>query len=202
LLHHGCTHSGHKVMQVLNACGTSVWNLLPVTQLEPRILKWLKTYYIFLKLVYPGLNPHFTSFTSHLPACPLLHDLWQYIVLWTRSPPSVQYRCTLLAEYSCSHALVRWYRCLRHEHVNILGCQLPGILIATTVSTTFCFSQHLLLLCRCSTISKIAFTFPLMKHKTTSTVTLGAEKSAALDDFIHTQCVKQYLVHDLEKNKH
>lgn len=63
--------------------------------------------HFFLKLVYPRLNPHFTSFTSHLPACPLLHDLWQYIVLTTRSLPSVQYLCTLLAEYSCSHALVR-----------------------------------------------------------------------------------------------
>jgi len=79
------------------------------------------------------------------------------------------------------------------EYVNILGCQLPGILI-TTVSTIFCFSQHLLLLCTCSTFSKNAFTFPLMKHKTPSTATLGA-----LSGFIHTQCVKQCLMHDLEK---
>jgi len=88
---------------------------------------------------------------------------------------------------------------LETEYVTILGCQLPGILIRTTVSTTFCFSQHPLLLCTCSTFSKNAFTFPLMKYKTPSTATLDAGKSAALGDFIHTQCVKRYLVHDLEK---
>jgi hypothetical protein len=90
---------------------------------------------------------------------------------------------------------------LETENVNILGCQLPGILITTTVSTTFYCSQYPLLLCTCSTFSNNGFTFPLMKHKTPSTATLGAENSEATCDFI-TQCVKRYLVRDLEKNKH
>ena len=43
-----CTNPGHQVGQVTkfwmvvpNICGSSVWNLLHVTLLAPRILKWL-----------------------------------------------------------------------------------------------------------------------------------------------------------------
>jgi len=88
---------------------------------------------------------------------------------------------------------------LEAEYVNILWCQLPGTFITTTtVSTTFYFSQYPLLFCTCSTFSKNAFIFPLMKHKTPSAATLSAEKSAAMGDFI-THTVKWYLMHDLEK---
>lgn len=86
---------------------------------------------------------------------------------------------------------------LETEYVNILGCQLQGIMIITTVSSTFYFTQYPLLLCKCSRISNNAFTFLLMKHNTPSAATLGAQKSAATRYFIHTQCVcvcvKRYL---------
>ena len=49
---HGCTNPGRQVARTTiyfvvppNICGSSVWNLLHVTLLEPRILKWLLDFF-------------------------------------------------------------------------------------------------------------------------------------------------------------
>lgn len=185
-------------MQVLNVCGPSVSNLLPVTHLEPRIFKWLLH---FFKTCVPWIKS--PLYQVHFPPTSFSPPAW-FMTIYHASHlfPAISsvymHSAGRILLLPCTDQMMQ---ILETEYVNILGCQLPVTLIST-VSTTFYCSQYPLMLCTCSTISNTAFTFPLMKHKTPSAATLGAEKSVATCYFIHTQCVKWYRLHDLEKNKH
>jgi hypothetical protein len=89
----GCTNLGHqgtKFCKVApNICGSSVWNLLPITTLAPRILTWLLDSWT-ISTQYQKCNTQ--SSTEHVKFHKRLNVL-SYILNWSD-------RCLVLPLYS------------------------------------------------------------------------------------------------------
>ena len=80
MLWHGCTNSGFQVawvtkfcMMAPNICEGSVWNVLQVTFLAPRIFMWL------LGVLKKSVHPCIMAF--HITPSIVLYILWQAVVI-------------------------------------------------------------------------------------------------------------------------
>ena len=75
-----CTNPGHQVAQVTkfwmvmpNICGSSVWNLLHMTHLAPRILKWLLEFWSCAPLAWYILLYFLASTVHHFDCLKCAH---------------------------------------------------------------------------------------------------------------------------------